>query len=118
MKLFILSVLLCLYPVYAQALEVTLAWDANTEPDLQFYNVYQAENFGDHTGPWVAIAQIAKPITIKTVLVDATKNFSWYVTAVDQSGNESLASNTVTLYDKIPPDFPKNLIKTLGGNTQ
>ena len=114
MKIYILAVLLALYPVPAFPLEVTLSWDEHDSPDLDYYTLYQAEKLNGVTGPWVADQQIGKSSCGAIVNVEDGKNFSWYLTATDASGNESGASNTVDLYDRIAPHAPINLRKAIG----
>jgi hypothetical protein len=39
-----------LYPLVSFSLDVTLRWDANTEPDLEGYTIYWAEESGCPSG--------------------------------------------------------------------
>jgi len=114
MKIYILGVLLILYPKLSDALEVTLSWDANTDKDLAYYTLYQADALNGKTGPWSAVKTIPETLISTTVIVEDGKNFAWYLTASDASGNTSGASNTVSLYDKIAPHAPINLSKDIG----
>lgn len=93
----------------AHAMDVVLQWDANTEPDLAGYKVYQADRDGDHTGPWAKVAEVTT--NTHTLTVPDGQNFAWLVTAFDTSGNESFVSNMVELMDRTPPYGPKNLGK-------
>lgn len=111
MKELIFALFIVLCPQLGYGLDVHLAWDANTETDLDHYRLYQATCYEDKTGPWLILIDIAKTETTVTVQVEDGKNFSWYLSASDTSGNESRASNTVTLYDKVPPLAPANLTK-------
>lgn len=91
---------------------VTLEWDANTESTLAGYNVFQAERIGDHSTAWTIHGTVGKDVTTYTITnVDVTKNWSWQITAFDESGNESRVSNMVELVDKTPPMPPPNLRK-------
>ena len=38
-----------LFPFVTHGAEVTLAWDANTEPDLAGYNIYYGTASGDYS---------------------------------------------------------------------
>jgi len=114
MRITILGVLLVLYPGLAKAVEVTLAWDANTNPDLCAYTLYQANCYGDKTGAWFPVKNITKDMISVTVNVEDGKNFAWYLTASDWSGNESGASNTVQLFDRIVPHAPVNFTRVEG----
>jgi len=111
MRIAILGILLVLYPKLSDAMEVTLAWDAVTVSDIGSYTLYQADKYEGKTGAWNIAKYINKSAVSVTVNVEDDKNFAWYLTASDMSGNESQASNTVELYDKIAPHAPVNLTK-------
>jgi hypothetical protein len=101
----------------AAAFETTLAWEPNTEADMSHYAVYQADVLNGKTGPWDHVTDVAHPVTTVKVTWDAPGNKSWYVTAIDTDGNESGPSNTVWLYDRIPPANPINLRKETTNGT-
>ena len=67
---------------------VELTWTANTEADLAGYNVYRLEN--------QTAQRVNKELVRTPVFRDSTampgKTLTYYVTAVDLSGNESKAS--------------------------
>ena len=111
MRIAILGILLVLYPKLSNALEVTLTWDAVTSPDLCSFTLYQADKYEGKTGAWASVKSIPKDMISVTVNVEDGKNFAWYLTASDYSGNESQASNVVDLYDKIAPHAPVNFSK-------
>jgi hypothetical protein len=102
--------ILC-WAVFVEAKDVTFVWDPNTEPDVAIYTVYQADRMEDKTGPWQIIGTVNHPTVTYTTTVADVGNFAWYITATDESGNESLASNMVELYDRVPPSGPMNLRK-------
>ena len=89
---------------------VTLAWDANTEPDLAGYKLF----WGDATGVYTQSIDVNNVIT-HTVenLPDGTYYFA--VIAYDDSANESGYSNEVNqaLEDLAPPASTKNLVITI-----
>ena len=68
--------------------QIDLAWDANSESDLSYYNVYRDS---------VTIAQVAAGTTTfsDTGLAAAT-SYTYEVSAVDDSGNEGLKSDPVS----------------------
>ena len=74
---------------------VQLIWDANTEPDLAGYWVYQSRVSGRYTR-WKRILHI--PAEIETCTIDRLLpgTYFWVVTALDTSLNESDYSNEVS----------------------
>ena len=90
------------------AMDVTLQWDPNSEPDLAGYNIYQADRMGNLTGAWNKIGTSSTTGYVVTGLPD-TQNFAWLVTAYDNAGNESFASNMAELHDRTSPMNPMNL---------
>lgn len=98
---FILAVLFYIVFVlstFCNAAEVTLAWDANTEPDLAGYRIYKTltpdqyifvkDDPDNNNKVWEGTT------TTATILVDEGQ--CWFVaTAYDISGNESWPSNQV-----------------------
>ena len=108
MKSIILALCFLLIGTIASAADVTLGWDAVTDPDLAGYKIYQADRMGNTTGAWAEIA--TSPTNTYTVLgVDIASNYAWLVSAYDTQGNESFVSNMVELYDRTPPNIPNNL---------
>ena len=90
-KAFIFIVIL-LISGSAIAREVTLQWDANSEPDLKNYVAY----WGIESGKYMQ----SKPTqgletTIKIIIPDDGKIYYFAVTAVDTAGLESDYSNEV-----------------------
>lgn len=68
-----------------------LVWTANTEPDLAGYNVYRSDG--------QTVERINKELARTPIFRDGGappgKTLNYHVTAVDLSGNESKASQTV-----------------------
>ena len=96
---------------------VRLSWTANTEPDVDSYNVYRS------TAPGSGYARIATGVTGVTIVTyDDTTVFNgipyyYRVTAVDTSGNESPYSDdeaSGTPLDSDPPDAPTGIYATAG----
>jgi hypothetical protein len=82
----------------------TLEWDANTEPDLAGYKLYQALG----VGPFVVVQTLGKVTTTTVVVADG----AWFykLTAFDTFGNESGFSNTATFQaDTQAPGAPQGL---------
>ncbi len=102
---------LILSSITAYAADVTLSWTPNTEADLNRYELYQSEIMGDKSGDFELKATIIPPTSQITIQVDDTKNWRWQLYAIDNSGNRSFGSNTVDLYDQIPPGAVKGLDK-------
>jgi hypothetical protein len=88
---------LFIFPACAAAGEVTIAWDPNSEDDLEGYAVYKKEssssafNFID-TLPIDEIEDPSNPMVTITELEDDSKYY-FSVTAFDIEGNESDYSN-------------------------
>lgn len=84
---------------WAAADEITLAWDANSEPDLAGYRLYIQEGDGGTgfrlltTIPLSDIDPEAPRHTIFDLMPDTEYRFT--VTAYNQNGDESGLSNTV-----------------------
>ena len=89
---------------------VTLAWDANTEPDLAGYKVWRSGTAG---GPYTLASTLGKVTTASVPgLADGTHYF--VVTANDAVGNQSGYSNEVfKTFDTLPPAAPKNVVITI-----
>ncbi len=97
--------------------QVTLAWSANTEQDLNYYKIYRSktQNFTPTANDSIAV--VFKPNT-SYVDNNVTNGQTYYyrITAVDQSDNESDFSDEVnaTPHDKTAPSTPQNLQATSG----
>jgi hypothetical protein len=87
---------------------VTLAWDANTEPDLAGYKVYWGRSSGHYDNtPVPTVAPSPNP----TFTTPALPNGTWYfaVTAYNTAGMESGYSNEVSKTIATAPAPPKSL---------
>lgn len=70
---------------------IELAWERNTEDDFAGYNIYRTVDSG-------TFEKLAGPIEAPTYsdrAIEAGKRFSYSVTSVDSTGNESLRSMVV-----------------------
>jgi len=92
--------------VHAQ--DITLEWDANTEPNLVGYNIYESE-FGSNAGSqWVKIGVANNDETEFTAAGrDDYKSYAYQVTALNDQGNESFVSNMA--YTQNVPGSPVNV---------
>ena len=100
---------LILFPAFVQAAE-TLQWDANSEPDLAGYILYQGTTAGSYDTP----IDVDKNVTSYTVS-DLEPGITHYfaITAHDTGGNESEPSNEVSIYvDALPDDTPPTVSLT------
>jgi hypothetical protein len=71
-----------------------LMWNANPEPDLAGYRVYQATASGAYSTPLATLDKTTTSYTV-TGLQNRTTYF-FVVTAYDEAGNESAFSNEVS----------------------
>jgi len=83
-----------------------LQWDANTEPDLAGYYIYEAQmSDGQVIGTYMV--SVPAPLTEFTFVdphVDG--QYYWKLTAFDTAGNESGFSNEVTAAFNAQPPAP------------
>jgi hypothetical protein len=89
---FSVLLLALLISVWARAEQVTLAWDANTEPDLAGYRVH----YGTASGSYTTSMDVHKVTTSSIGTLAAGQTYYFAVTAYDASGNESGYSNQVS----------------------
>jgi parallel beta-helix repeat protein len=88
--------------------EITLGWAANTEADLEGYNLYVNEPGGDETGPWIfldggltSLQYVVQSLTSETM-------YHFALAAYDEVPNESPFSVvlSVATLDITPPLAP------------
>jgi hypothetical protein len=108
--------------VSASARTVTLAWDDNSEPDLDHYVVYWGFNPGDYVYNSIDNGDdIGLGTEYSVDIPDDDQIYFFAVTAVDVSGLESDFSNEVNTNDNpsiviLPVNSNWNLISIAGGN--
>jgi fibronectin type 3 domain-containing protein len=73
---------------------IELSWDINQEPDLQGYWVYRSEQ-PDTPGQPINTQLLLTP-TFRDITAVLGKQYTYRVTAVDRSGNESSFSSPVS----------------------
>lgn len=108
MKKILLLAMILLIPSFVWAASsVTFTWDANTEPDLAGYRLYQAASSGVYIYD-AAHVVLTIPVGTTTGSIQSQDGtWFWVLTAYDTSGNESEPSNEVTeSLDSIAPDAP------------
>ncbi|MBN2419313.1 MAG: hypothetical protein JXL81_08010, partial [Deltaproteobacteria bacterium] len=101
--LLLCTLLLLVFSASANAREVTLQWDPNSEPDLSHYVVYWGESSGVYTSDSGDIGLVT---TYSCILPDDGQTYYFAVTAVDEAGLESDYSNEVNTGDV--PVIPDN----------
>lgn len=92
-NLLFFSVLLLalLITVWAHAEQVTLAWNANTEPDLAGYRLH----YGSAANSYAVHVDVHKVTTYTVTGLTAGQTYYFAATAYDTAGNESGYSNQV-----------------------
>jgi len=91
-----------LISVWARAEQVTLAWDANTEPDLAGYKVH----YGTASGSYTTSVDVHKVIPSIVTGLTAGQTYYFVVTAYNASNNESGYSNQVSYSVPAPNGAP------------
>ena len=109
-KLFVLialATLLMAAPAFA-ATNVTLRWDANSEPDLAGYRIYRSTIQGSG---YVKVGQdVIAPTTEFVDMNVPDGTYYWVATAFDTDNLESGYSNEVSdTLESLPPAPPQNL---------
>ena len=98
------------------ASSIQLSWDANPESDLMGYNVYMGTSKGSYS------TTKNTGLTPSYVFQNLSQGITYYftVTAYDQTNNESLPSEEVSVKipDIITPTTPGNLTLNSASNTQ
>jgi hypothetical protein len=76
---------------------VSIFWPANSEPDTAGYHIYRAEAENTPPEKWIRLnAQLHKPTSFRDDKVQVGKQYFYQLTAVDNNGNESVRSATVS----------------------
>jgi hypothetical protein len=96
----------------AHAAQVTLAWDANAETDLQAYKVYS----GTASRTYSCSTNVGKSTTCTISDLAAGTTYYFAVTALDTAGNESGYSSEVRYtVPTVPPPTPSSQELVISG---
>ena len=91
-RLVVLGLLLLAFSANAHAGQVTLAWDANTDPELGGYKLY----YGQTSGNYSANVNVGNQTSYTLTALTAGQTYYFAVKAYDRLGqNESAFSNAV-----------------------
>lgn len=96
-RLFIALVLLVCTVSFVNAESITLAWDANTESDLDGYKLY----YGTSTGNYLTPIDVGNVTTYELSGLDTGVTYYIALTAYDTVNNESEKSDEISAS---PPD--------------
>ena len=91
-----------LISVWARAEQVTLAWDANTEPDLAGYKVH----YGTVSGSYATSVDVHKVTTAIVTGLTAGQTYYFAATPYNAANNESGYSNQVSYTVPVPNGAP------------
>jgi hypothetical protein len=101
-----LMIVLISSTIYARNYNITFGWNANAEPDLAGYRLYQSEVSGEYTD---SLKDFSSDVIMGSVEIDINSTQYFVLTAYDDSGNESDYSNEVTFIpDLSSPAAPIN----------
>lgn len=104
-----LTSILLLFPLGTYGVEVSLVWDANSEPDLAGYNIYYGAASGDYSDS-LDVGDVTE-FTVTGLNHGGTYYFA--ATAYDRDGNESAYSEELVhtfSYGKPEPPPPTQLM--------
>lgn len=80
------------------AATVQVSWNANTEPDMASYNIYQGD---------AVVGTVTHPTTTIDILNVPDGVYTYYVSAIDTAGNESAKSDGANIIiNTAPPAKP------------
>ena len=102
---------------------MSLSWTANTEPDLNHYNIYRGTTSGFSITPGVTTPAGTSTVnSFSDTGLTASTTYYYKVLAVDNTGNlgslSSQASGTTQVTDVTPPAQTVGLTVTVIGSTQ
>lgn len=99
--LFLMLIAMAIVTSVLAAATLEISWNANPEPDMAAYKVYEGTNL---------IGTVQHPTTLFTITGVPDGTWIYYLTAIDTAGNESLRSvgASITL-DSVPPGKPAGI---------
>jgi Fibronectin type III domain len=80
---------------------VTLAWDANAEPDVAGYKLH----YGTSSGAYTQIIDVGNATTVTVPNLPAGNTYYFVVTAYNLDGIESLPSNEASCTQQLPQEI-------------
>ena len=100
--------LICIGPASTQGLaaQVTLAWDANTDPSVAGYKLY----YGYASRTYSTPVNVGKVTQYTLTGIQEGKNCYFAVTAYDASGNESAFSTELECFTLVPASVANGAI--------
>jgi chitinase len=110
---FSVLLLALLISVWARAEQVTLAWDANTEPDLAGYKVH----YGTVSGSYTTSLDVHNVTTAIVTGLTAGQTYYFAATAYNAANNESGYSNQVSYSIPAPNGAPSTPATPTGASS-
>jgi len=101
----LIGLILLMWPVSILEADtlVSLAWDANTEPDLAGYRIH----YGTSSGRYTLSADVVGGVNTGSIPnLQADTTYYFVVTAYDLAGNESQPSNEVAVQPTVTTQAP------------
>jgi parallel beta-helix repeat protein len=88
--------------------EIVMGWAANTEADLEGYNLYINSTGGDENGPWTLLAGDLTSLEFMAEVLQSETMYHFVLTAFDEVPNESPLSVVLSVMtlDITPPEAP------------
>ncbi len=112
------TLVLLLWPQNGHAIDVALAWDPNTEVDLDGYEVFSREEGETYSYDHPAWAGDKTETTCTIYSLSDDSTYYFVARAVDDEGNESGDSNEVQYSPSVSTDTaPDTSSNTIGATT-
>jgi hypothetical protein len=110
--LMVLAMVLMASCAFGAIINLRATWTPNTEADMAGYNLYRTDGTRLKLNPALIVHPPVLPYLFSVTVPDnSSGTMTFVLTAVDNSGNESLDSIAASKsYDLIPPARPTTLI--------